>query len=491
MLNTAVIFYLGSRGVSAAGNLLAVAIFTRLAGPAEYGHYVLIFAWSMIVYGFGSQWMRFAYFGVYQSHRFDEYVASLAQLLGAAVVLLAVGFLGLALSGWIDPMFLGAVFALISGMTIYEAAFEVMRTRLNARAAALSMILRTCLVVALGSLSLWLGGSATGLACAIAVANLVAAIPCLKAFAGIRLWQGSRHAMSRILIYGWPLMLSFGVMAVGQTIDRLLLAHYAGPTTLGPYGAIADFLRQGFAVVGEAITLSYVTSAKQYHNDANPHGCVQALKTAFNACLATSIFGAAFFLVFGDLLVRILLGPQFHAQASDLIGVLAVTFAFMTMRNFYFAQVIYFTHASHLELVVAIIFVTVSSALAVLLVPRYGPFGAAVSLMIAFAVTLAVFIIVGRWYFSMPVDLAGLVEIPLLAVLCVFGSRMLEHVAGFGAGVVVAELALFCLVGAVVLYRFRLLRATGEPSAPVPVLESARPAEAPLRARSGIVSRTI
>src|SRR5262245_63011852 len=104
MLNSAIILYLGSRGIAAAGNLLAVAIFTRMAGPAEYGHYLLIFAWSMIVYGFGAQWMRFAYFGVYQTQRVDEYVASLAQLLAAAVVLLAVGFLGLAQSGRFDPV---------------------------------------------------------------------------------------------------------------------------------------------------------------------------------------------------------------------------------------------------------------------------------------------------------------------------------------------------------------------------------------------------
>ncbi len=87
MLNTSGLLYLSARAVSAAGNLLAVAIFSRLAGPAEYGHYVLIFAWSMIVYGFGAQWMRFAYFGVYHPERFGEYVASLARLLGVGVAI--------------------------------------------------------------------------------------------------------------------------------------------------------------------------------------------------------------------------------------------------------------------------------------------------------------------------------------------------------------------------------------------------------------------
>src|SRR5919197_6732680 len=121
MINTATVLYLGSRGISAAGNLLAVVIFTRMAGPAEYGHYVLIFAWSLIVYGFGAQWMRFAYFGVYQTERVDEYVVSLCQLLASALALLALGFLGLALSGQFDAAFVMAVLALVCGMTVYEA----------------------------------------------------------------------------------------------------------------------------------------------------------------------------------------------------------------------------------------------------------------------------------------------------------------------------------------------------------------------------------
>src|SRR5215471_20628511 len=120
MLNTPVVLYLGSRAIAAAGNLLAVAIFTRMAGPAAYGHYVLIFAWSMIVYGFGAQWIRFAYFGVYQSRRVDEYVAALAQLLAAALVTLAIGFSAMAWLTLFAPPFMFAVFALVAGMTVYE-----------------------------------------------------------------------------------------------------------------------------------------------------------------------------------------------------------------------------------------------------------------------------------------------------------------------------------------------------------------------------------
>ena len=60
--------------------------------------------------------------------------------------------------------------------------------------------------------------------------------------------------------------------------------------------------------------------------------------------------------MFGDAVLRVVLQPEFIAPMRDLIPIFAVAFAFATMRSFYFAQVIYFTNASYLELVVALLF---------------------------------------------------------------------------------------------------------------------------------------
>jgi hypothetical protein len=190
MLNGSGLLYLLARVISAAGNFVAVAIFSRMAGPAEYGHYVLIFAWPLIVYGFGAQWMRFAYFGVYHLNRVREYVGSLARLLGGGLAIVALVLAGLGFFGLFEPRFLVAIFVLVCGMTVYEAAFEVARTLLNVRAASLSMVLRAVLAVAFGTLSLWAGGGASGLAIAIAIANVVAATPAIAAFSGVRLFAG-------------------------------------------------------------------------------------------------------------------------------------------------------------------------------------------------------------------------------------------------------------------------------------------------------------
>jgi O-antigen/teichoic acid export membrane protein len=457
MLNTSGLLYLSARAASAAGNLLAVAIFSRMAGAAEYGHYVLIFAWSLIVYGFGAQWMRFAYFGVYHLQRFDEYVASLARLLACGLVAVALVLGALGWWGLFESGFLVAMFALICGMTVYEAAFEVARTLLKARRSAVAMVLRTALMIGFGSASLALGGGARGLAFAIALAHVIAAVPLLAAFSGVRLTQGTRAASLRMLGYGWPLLLSFGISAAGQSIDRVLIGHYLGETALGPYGVVADLLRQSFTVFGEVIALSLITLAKQHANDADAQAADNVLRKAFSACLATATFGAAFFVVFGDLVLRVLLKPEFVAPTRDLVPFFAVAFAFTTMRNYYFAQVIYFTRASYLELVVSLLFLVTSSALSLLLLRPYGLTGAAIALMTASIVSCLAFAALGRRWYRMPVDLPALIAMPALAAAFVLSARAAAAFIPGGSAALVIDAIAFALAAGLAIRRFDLL----------------------------------
>ncbi len=258
--------------------------------------------------------------------------------------------------------------------------------------------------------------------------------------------------------YGWPLLLSFGVTALGQSIDRLLLAHYLGLATLGPYGVVADVLRQSFTVLGEAIILSLVTVAKTQANRGDPEAANQTLQMAFNACLAAASFGAAFFIVFGQVVLQAILQPEFIAPTRGLIPILAIAFAFGTMRNFYFAQVIYFTKASYLDLVVAVLFLVVSAALSVVLVPADGPQGAAIALMVACIVACLAFMLLGRRWYRMPIDLVALGVMPSLAVLFVFGAHMTgELIPGHSLPLVV-DAGIFAVFGAYAIHHFGLLR---------------------------------
>jgi O-antigen/teichoic acid export membrane protein len=460
MLNSSVVLYFGSRTLSAAGNLLAVVFFTRLVDPGEYGLYLLIYAWSTIVFGFSTQWMGYAYFGAYESKSIDEYVNSFVRLIVSALLMLVAGFALMAWLGFWQPKFLFAVCTLVICISIYSNALQISRTKLNFRGGAISMMVRTGLTIILGSFVLWRGGGATGLAFAVGFANLVATIPCLMSAGRINLLQGSRAATSHILIYGWPFMLSFGIQSLGLYADRLLVGHFSGIAALGAYGVLYDFLRQGFSVMGEVITFSMVTDAKQHLHEGNIEASTRALRDAFNASFATAALGAAFLIVFGEQIARVLLGSQFHGEESNLIPIFAIAFGILLMGQSYFNQTIFFSKASFLEPILQAALVSVSVAVSIWLIPIYGPQGAAIAVLTAGSVYCVGYIVLGRYYFQMPVDYLGLSVISMFAVLFVFGSWTLGRVVPETAILQASKIVVFMVLCALIVHQFGLLRRT-------------------------------
>jgi O-antigen/teichoic acid export membrane protein len=158
----------------------------------------------------------------------------------------------------------------------------------------------------------------------------------------------------------------------------------------------------------------------------------------------------------------LILKPDFVAPVHDLIPIFAVGFAFMTMRSFYFAQVIYFTSASFLDLVVAFLFVVVSAGLSLLLVPAFGQHGAAVSLMLSSIISCLAFIALGRRWYRLPIDFTALAVMPSLAMLFIFGARMTADLIPTGPVPLTVDALAFALLGAFAVRRFGLLDEAAE-----------------------------
>lgn len=469
MKSPSLILYFGSRAVSAAGNLGSVVFFARLLGPAEYGAYILMFAWAIVVYGFATQWMKFSYFGIYRAAHEDAIVTSYVRLvaLSIAAVSIVAAIVAVFMPTHIDFIF--ALVALFVGMTIYEAALEISRTRLQVTTVALSMICRAVFVLVMGFAFLAVHHSAFSLALGVAAGHLLAAIPTLAKLWGLPRVSISSDSYKPIIRYGWPLIFSFGILAIGQTIDRFLIAKYVGNAVLGPYGVVADLMRQSFLVVGESIALALITVAKQHADEGRRDDSDATMRLTFRACLAAGSFGAVFFIVFGHGLTNLFLGTDFAAPVDGIIPIFAVAFGFMLLRSFYFGQVIYFTNGTMLELLIAAVFVISSGLIAFILVPTYGAVGGAIALLIAHAISCMISAMLGRRLHVFPIDAAALIGIPAIAAVAALLCWLVGHFVSPIAAAI--GIQLFLLAGAVglVSWRFDLFQLVLSEHKPRPV----------------------
>ena len=379
MIRHHTLIYFASRLSSAAANLAAVAIFTRLAASHVYGGSLLVFSWTYVVFGFSGQWLGATFFAVQQPTAVPAQVATLGRLALAALTASALVVAAVAATGGVGWPFAGVVVVAVSAQLVFVTVTEVERTLLEAGRVSVMYLLRAALILAFGSIALLSGGGALDLALAISVANLLAALPGLIRLAPALIGPTDRATLASFVRYGWPLVLAFGAMGLGQNIDRLVLAHVAGTGSLGPYGATSDFLKQGFGVVCEAITLAAVSVAKDAATRGDRETARRLLEDSFRALVVTVAFGTVFILTFSNDFINVIFGPDFRATAHDLMPWLIAANAALVIRAFYFGQAIYFGQSSTNELLGAGSMIAVTAGLAFALVPGFGIYGAALA----------------------------------------------------------------------------------------------------------------
>lgn len=412
--------YLGSRGLAAALNLGSVAVFTRLSPPESYGTYLYILSWALVLYGATCQWPKFAFFALYDEASESVQVGTVVRILACTLALAGAGSLLAVALHLVSPRIAGAIVALAFGTTLFEGATEIARTRLAAGAVALSVVLRGGLILGLGTAALTLSGDAVHLALAVAAAYGLAAIPAAVTVVPLMPGRGSRAEALRLLAYGWPLILSFALAALAQVVDRLIIVKTLGPQELGAYGAIADFLKQSFVVFGEALALSLISIAKRAARTGGMAAAAPVLADAARAMALVAAFGAAFFLAFDDLLVSVLLGPDYRDPARALVPVLIGASILMMFRAYYFGQIIYFTDTSRLDAVASAATLGTAAVLSLTLIPHLGVFGAAVAFAAGQGAACLVFVLGanrrGSGRPAMPLPLADVSGIAALAL---------------------------------------------------------------------------
>ncbi|KQP07760.1 polysaccharide biosynthesis protein [Methylobacterium sp. Leaf99] len=454
--------YVGSRGVAAALNMASLAVFTRLAPAEAYGGYLLILSWALVLYGATCQWPKFSFFALYDEARAPDQVGTVVRLLGAMIGLAA---LAAALGAWLGivaPAAAAAIVAAVLGMMVFEGACEIARTRLEVGAVASAIVLRAVLVLGLGSGVLLLTGHAVDLLLATALANVLAAVPPLAALGSLLRGRGSWAEARRLVAYGWPLVLSFAAAALAQTIDRLIIGQSVGVAELGAYGAFSDFLRQSFVVFGDSIALALVSIAKREARDGGMAAARPVLEGAARLMALIAAFGAVFFLAFDDLVVAVLLGPDYRAAALGVAPLLVAASVFLMLRSYYFGQIIYFSASSRLDAVASVTLLVAISGLSAVLIPPYGITGAAIAVVLGQALACLVFVFGDRTGLRMPVPWRDVATIGATALACRIAIAWIEASgAGRTATSVAVELALLGLGVGAMAWRFDILGVAG------------------------------
>jgi O-antigen/teichoic acid export membrane protein len=445
------VIYIGSRVFAAALNLLSVALFARLAGPEAFGAYLLYLASAYIIYGFAIQWLRMSFFAIYTV---DNSLSIVGTFIRTMLVFVCLLVLIAALTAWAGiyskAVVAGTVLPTI-GLAVFETFYEISRARLKVELVGFAVLLRALLVPIAGAAAFELTGTATGLAAGVALAHILASAPLIReGWAAVRA-KYSASIARQYLTYGSPLILAFGINAVGQSGDRLLLARLDSVGAVGPYGAVGDLIKQSLVVVSEGVAGSYMPHAKRAASDGDTAQTRLILIEAFRAYSFITAFGSGFILCFAPQLVKLLFGEPYAQSASSLVPLFTLGTAFYVFRAFYFGQAIYFLESSSAELYASTATVVAGAVTGLVLIPSHGVVGAAFAMLAAQAAGCFVAALAARRWRPMPLpllDLCGIAGIAAAAAFLADAAGLLP--IGYAA-LIVLRFAVLCFGACLVI----------------------------------------
>ncbi|MBS0475567.1 MAG: lipopolysaccharide biosynthesis protein, partial [Proteobacteria bacterium] len=248
------LYYFFARGVPGLVNFAALALYTRLMAPEEFGRYSLVLSTVGLVDVMVFQWLRLVLGRFIPAHRdnpraVQEAVLALFLALAAAV-LLAGGLVALL---WPDPVLRGLL-AIGVALTLVQAWLQQDLTLASAQLQpgryGRLMGGKSLLAIIVGGWLAWLGFGAYG-----PLAGLIFGAVLAWCSFGLRAWRGvlprwpESDQFRDYVAYGLPLVVTFALGWVIASSDRVIIAWLLDEAAAGVYAVGYDLPQQSLGLV--------------------------------------------------------------------------------------------------------------------------------------------------------------------------------------------------------------------------------------------------
>lgn len=429
-------------------NLVATAIFTRLAAPGDYAALVLSVAAAQLGSAGLFQWLRMSVLRYAVGDDAPKVIGTitrlyLAQGLVCTLLMVALCFLLPAFGlPWIVAITCGV-------MTLAQSWFdftqELQRAALQPVRYSLSFAVRALLALALGSAGIYLTGSGFVLVLCVALAYFLAPIPFMGAMFGRPDFSRDPDLTRRIVRYGLPLGLALMLNNLGVTADRFIVAYLLGAEAAGLYGPTVELGRQSIFTLLQSVTLACYPLAIRALKNHGTQAAVEQMAKNFGFLMVIALPAAAGLAVMRVEIAQIMLGPLFRDTAADLFPLVAVSTLLLSLNTFYFIQGNQLGENTGGQATVAAIAAAATLVLNFLLIPAMGLKGAAIAAVLSQSISLVASIIISRRSFPLPMPPAHVLRPAAATAIMTLAILAAQH-AWPGMNLI-RTLGLFCVAG--------------------------------------------
>jgi O-antigen/teichoic acid export membrane protein len=412
MLNRHLIAYLPVYLSQALVGFGSVAVFTRILEPTEYGRYVLILAGASLAATLAFTWLDAAVArhharsdarGHLEGHLWTAWrIYAVLAVIGAvlAASLLVLAPISMTLKTAIG--FAVASVIIKSGLSV---ALETRRAAGEAWRYSLLESFTTAGGFGLGVVFIIAGGLGT----AGPFAGMALAAALALAFDGPVLFSKARRDRAdarrtlAYFAYGAPVAVSLIFEHLLSVGDRFVIGAFLGEAATGAYAA-------GYGVADRSISIIFLwlgattgpllISALEHQGRA----AAQAVARRTGALMVLIGFPAAAGLALvAEPAARLLIGPEIAMAAAGIIPFIALSGLLNGIMTHYFHEAFVLGRQPRVMAGVMLIAAVVNLGLNLILIPRLGILGAALSTVLAYGAAMIACVIIGRRIFIMPI----------------------------------------------------------------------------------------
>jgi O-antigen/teichoic acid export membrane protein len=393
--------------------LVAVAIYTRILSPDEYGIYILVYTTALFLQVFTLNWLYQSILRYYERFQADDIAAlfttSLVFFCAVSLVTALIFLCGLHWSGKMFDRRLGTALIYLPLVYAGESGFKFILVFLRAMQKSLRysfhMSINSVLKLAVALVFiLLLGYQAEGILLGLAVASGAAFL--WEALRLARRWQPalrhfSRKLGSQMLRFGMPLLGLVLLNLILSVSDRYLLQVYQDSAQVGIYSAgyrLAETGVYGFVMLLNLAAFPVLIKVFESEGEHRSKELVNHLQIFYLALLFPVVTGIS---VLSEEIVTVMLGAQYHA-ARHLLPWVSAGIAFMGL-GLYYAKCFELKEKTGMIPVLYIGPAVLNLLLNLWWIPRWGMQGAAVSTFLAYLCCLLLLAVTSgkmiRWQF--------------------------------------------------------------------------------------------
>ena len=441
--------YALARGVPALVNFCALALYTRLLNPEEYGRYALALAGVTLANGVLLHWLRLGtlrYLPGYAGSR-SEFLSTLG---GGYLLVIALSLLPAALGLVLIPPPLLPLWTLGTLVfwvwALFDLTLELRVAGLYPREFGLLLVGKALFSLTLGaSLVLFAGLGALGpLLGVLAAMLLMLTVKARLDWRDVRPRLFDPRLLRRLAAYGLPLTATFALSFVVEMSDRFLIGWLVDASASGLYAASYDLPSHVLTVIFMIINLAAYPLAVRALEEAGPEAAVQQLRRNLILLLGLGLPSTVGLALLSPGIATLLLGAEFRPTALAVMPWVAVAALLANLKTVYFDLAFQLGQHTLGQVWVLGTAAIINLVLNLLLIPTLGAVGAALATLVAYVAGLGLSAWFGRRWFPLPFPVGDVGKLLLatgVMALCIWPFRDAMNIPSLLATVLVGTLS--------------------------------------------------